>query len=82
MSFSYARGEIKSFVAQASRPYIDRMEKSELKFTNYPSPEELYALGREARAARAAEVARLLRAGFSAVRNLLTRTDHQGLRHA
>jgi hypothetical protein len=58
------------------------MEKSELKFNNYPSPEELYALEREARAARAAEVVRLLRAAFSAVRSSLTRTDNEGLRHA
>ncbi|HSN20623.1 MAG TPA: hypothetical protein VLS49_08095 [Usitatibacter sp.] len=58
------------------------MEKSELKFTNYPSPEELYALERTARAARAAEAVRLLRAAFSAVRNFFTRTDHEGLRHA
>jgi hypothetical protein len=82
MSFSYARGEIRSFVATASRPYIHRMEKSGLKFDNYPSPEELYAFERAARAARAAEVMRLLRAAFSAVRHGLARTDNEGLRHA
>ena len=59
------------------------MTNRELKLQNYPTPEELYALERQARAARSAELARLLNAGFAAVRELFTsRTSTKGLRHA
>jgi hypothetical protein len=57
------------------------MGKSELKLSITPTPEELYALERKARAARAAEVARLLRTAFSCVRNVLT-NQNKGLKHA
>ena len=57
------------------------MGKSELKLSITPTPEELYALERKARAARAAEVARLLRASFAGVRNVLT-NQNKGLKHA
>ena len=85
MSFSYARGEFSSFVGRARRPYIERMKN------RYPTPDELYALEREARRLRALEVARLARAGANAVRALLKRTvtdrtvavrNAKGLRHA
>lgn len=83
MSFSYARGEIRSFVLARSRPYIRRMGKSELNFSNTPTPEELYALERAARAARAAEMARLLGAAVTAVRNSLAGShNNKDLRHA
>ena len=51
------------------------------------TPEELYALELQARRARAAEVARLVHAGFRALRALGTRlvrpgSDRGGFRHA
>ena len=80
MSFSYARGEISSFVRAAPRPYIACMKN------RYPTAEELYALEREARRLRALEVARLFRAGTDAVRSLFRRIvtvrNAKGLRHA
>jgi hypothetical protein len=39
-----------------------------LQLGHYPTPEELYALEREAHRLRAAEMARLFRAGAKAVR--------------
>jgi hypothetical protein len=75
MSFSYARGEISSFVDAARRPYIRCMKN------RYPTSAELYALEREARRLRAEEMARLLRAGASAVLNLF-KVQAKGLRHA
>jgi hypothetical protein len=52
----------------------------------YPTPEELYALEHEARRLRAAEVARLFKAGAAAVRSLFARIvtvrNAKGLRHA
>jgi len=52
----------------------------------YPTSEELYAFEREARRLRAAEMARLFRAGANAVRSLFARTvaarNAKGLRHA
>jgi len=80
MSFSYARGEFSSFVGAAPRPYIAYMKN------RYPTVEELYALEHEARRLRAAEMARLFRAGAKAVRALFARTvtvrNAKGLRHA
>jgi hypothetical protein len=80
MSFSYARGEISSFVRAAPRPYIRCMKN------RYPTPEELYAFEREARRLRAAEMARLFRAGAAKVRAIFKRThpvrNAKGLRHA
>lgn len=55
-------------------------------FARYPSPEELYALERNARRLRSAEMVRLVRAGTAAVRNLFARTlsarNVKGLGHA
>lgn len=52
----------------------------------YPTQQELYALEHEARRLRAAEMARLFKAGASAVRELFARaagSRHvKGLRHA
>lgn len=52
----------------------------------YPTVEELYAFEREARRLRAAEMARLFRAGAEKVRAIFKRTvsvrNAKGLRHA
>jgi len=52
----------------------------------YPTAKELYALELEARRLRAAEMARMFRAGAKAVRALFARTvtvrNAKGLRHA
>jgi len=59
------------------------MTNREPNLKNYPTPEELYALERRARAARSAELARLLNAGFAAVRSVFaSRADAKELRHA
>jgi hypothetical protein len=54
--------------------------------THYPTAAELYAFEREARRLRAAEMARLARAGVDAVRSLfarpITARNAKGLRHA
>jgi hypothetical protein len=80
MSFSYAGGEISSFVHAGRGPYIRCMKN------RYPTPAELYALDQEARRMRAAEVARLLHAGAEKVRAIFRRTvsvrHAKGLRHA
>ena len=80
MSFSYARGEISSFVDAARGPYIRCMKN------RYPTTAQLYALEQEARRLRALEMARLLRAGANAVRALFARIvtvrNAKGLRHA
>jgi hypothetical protein len=80
MSFAYARGEFSSFVRSAPRTYIHCMKN------RYPTPKELYALEHEARRLRAAEMARLVRAGITAVRSLFGRTvtvrNAKGLKHA
>jgi hypothetical protein len=76
MSFSYAAGENSSFVHAARAPYIACMKN------RYPTPQELYALEHEARRARAAEMARLFRAGAAAVRRLFAVHTAKGLRHA
>jgi len=47
----------------------------------YPNPQELYALELEARRLRAAEVARLVRAGAAAVRAFF-KVATKELRHA
>jgi hypothetical protein len=77
MRFSYARGEISSFVVAALRPYIHCMKNRDLK--QFPSTEELYALEQAARVARSREMARLARRAFSALRQLF---EAKGLRHA
>jgi hypothetical protein len=57
------------------------MKNHDLK--RYPSVEELYALERAAREARAAEMARLLGRAFEAVRRLFeSKGQTKGLRHA
>jgi hypothetical protein len=48
---------------------------------HYPTTAELYAFEREARRLRAEEVARLIRAGFDAVRSLF-KTTVKRLQHA
>lgn len=48
----------------------------------YPTAQELYALEQEARRLRAAEMARLFKAGFNAVRGFFTLRTTKGLRHA
>jgi hypothetical protein len=78
MSFSYARGEISSFVVATLRPYIHCMKNRDL--LRYPTAEELYALERAARVARSREMARLLRRAFNALRHLFD--EGKGLRHA
>jgi hypothetical protein len=75
MSFSYARGEISSFVRASRDPYIACMKN------RYPTAEELAAFEREARRLRAAEMARLFHAAAFAVRNLF-KVKVKGLRHA
>jgi hypothetical protein len=84
MSFSYARGENSSFVHAVTRPYIRCMKN--LNFGRYPTPEELYALEHEARRLRAAEMARLAKAGADAVRSLFARIvtvrNAKGWKHA
>jgi hypothetical protein len=80
MSFSYATGEIRSFVGVTGGPYIACMKN------RYPTPAELYALEQNARRLRAAEMGRLFKAGADAVRALFTRApmdrNVKGLRHA
>jgi len=77
MSFTYARSEISSFVPGAARPYIRCMKN------RYPTVAELYAVEREARRLRSAEVARLLRAGASALKALFSSlTSTKAVRHA
>src|SRR5207253_2161571 len=49
MRFSYARGEISSFVVALLRPYLHCMKNRDLK--QLPSSEELYALEQAARVA-------------------------------
>lgn len=65
------------------------MKNRNLQLQPYLSAEELYALEREARVARSAEVARLLAAGFAALKRLVahpvstpTAPTPKGLRHA
>jgi len=49
----------------------------------YPTPQELYAFEHHARRLRAQEMARLLRAAATAVRNLFSvNVKVKGLRHA
>jgi hypothetical protein len=48
----------------------------------YPTPEELYALERDARRMRAEHLAKLFRAAASGWRNLWTPKAVKGLRHA
>jgi hypothetical protein len=76
MSFSYAGGENSSFVRAARGPYIACMKN------RYPTAHELHAIEREARRLRAAEMARLFKAGAEALRRLLTVRPAKGLRHA
>ena len=77
MRFSYARGEISSFVVALLRPYLQCMKNRDLK--QLPSTEELYALEQAARVARSREMARLARRALNALRQLF---EAKGLRHA
>ena len=59
------------------------MKNRDLELKNPPMPAELYALEQKARAARAAEIARLVKAGLTAVRGVFaSRNETKGLRHA
>lgn len=59
------------------------MRNRDPNLKHFPTPEELYALERQARAARSAELARLINAGFAAVRTVFApRGGAKGLRHA
>ena len=57
------------------------MKNRDLNRNRYPSAEELYALERAARVARATEVARLVGAAVARVKHFL-RPAVKGLRHA
>ena len=63
------------------RPYLHCMKNRDLNWNRYPSAEELYALERAARAARASEVVRLVGAAVARVKHFL-RPAVKGLRHA
>jgi hypothetical protein len=76
MSFSYARGEISSFVRALCDPYIACMKN------RYPTYQELQRLEFEARRLRAEEMARLFRSAARSVRNLFAAKPVKGLRHA
>lgn len=82
MSFSHARSKNSSFVVAALRPYLHCMKNRDLMLRHYPTPEELYALERAARVARAAEVARLVRSALTAAKHFFARRETKGLRHA
>ena len=75
MSFSYARGEISSFVHGARNPYIACMKN------RYPTYQELQAYEHKARELRAQEMARLARAAVAAVKGLF-HVKVKGLKHA
>jgi hypothetical protein len=70
MSFSYATAENRSFVLAQAQPYIACMKNRELELQHYPTTAELYALERAAKAARSAEMARLVRAAFAGVKGV------------
>jgi hypothetical protein len=76
MSFSYARGEISSFVRARHRPYIACMKN------RYPTYQELQRVEAEARRLRAEEMARLFRSAARGVRNFFAAKPVKGLRHA
>jgi hypothetical protein len=59
-------------------PYIPCMKNRKL---HYPTTAELYAFEREARRLRAEEMARLIHAGFNAVRSLF-KTRVKRIQHA
>ena len=59
------------------------MKNRELKLHPYPTTAELYALERAAKAARSAEMARLVRAAAHGVKSLFAATrEPKGLKHA
>jgi hypothetical protein len=61
------------------RPYIHRMKNLP---SNYPTAAELYALEREARRLRAAEISRLFRVAAKRWNALWAPRAAKGLRHA
>ena len=68
-------------LAQA-RPYIACMKNRELRL-QYPTAAELYALERAARAARGAQLARLLGAAVNGVKSLFASAgEMKGVKHA
>lgn len=79
MSFSYARGEISSFVVAVLQPYIHCMKNRDF---NIPSVEELYALERAARLERSREMAKLVRRAFNFLAHAFEGKGQKGLRHA
>ena len=76
MSFSYARGEIRSFVRALRGPYIACMKN------RYPTYQELRVLEQQARQLRAHEMARLASAAVAAVKRLFQAEAPKGLKHA
>ena len=68
-------------LAQA-RLYIACMKNRELELQHYPTTAELYAFERAARAARAAELARLGAAFVKRIRSLFAEQDVKGVEHA
>ena len=68
-------------LAQA-RLYIACMKNRELELQHYPTTAELYAFERAAKAARAAELARLAGAAVNRMKALFTEQDVKGLKHA
>jgi hypothetical protein len=69
-----------------AKPYIACMKNRDLPLNPYPTTAELYALERAAHAARAAEMARLVRAAVRGVKTLFTAPEAskelKGLKHA
>jgi hypothetical protein len=57
------------------------MKNRDLNWNRYPTTEELYALERAARVARATEVAHLVAAAVARIKHFLRPTT-KGLRHA
>jgi len=59
------------------------MENRGLKLQDYPTTAELYAVECAAKAARSAELARLVTAAARSVKSLFAPTEHtKGLKHA
>ena len=79
MSFSYARGEISSFVVEPSWPYIRCMKNRDF---NILGADELYALERAARRERSRQMAKLAHRAYEFLRHAFEGKGQKGLRHA
>jgi hypothetical protein len=62
--------------------YIACMKNRELQLQHYPTTAELYAFERAAKAARAAELARLGAVAMKRIKSLFAEQDAKGLKHA